>query len=432
MVVISEYFHSVILDSDLCKGCINCIKRCPTEAIRVQNGKAYIITERCIDCGECIRVCPHHAKKARFDNMAIMDGFTYKIALPAPALYGQYNRLDDLDILLTGLKHMGFDDVFEVARAAELVTDATRKLMSKKRDKTDGPLISSACPAIVRLIQVRFPELHKNIVPLEAPMEIAAIMAKKEAAEKTGLPMDEIGAFFLSPCPAKVTAAKAPIGREKSAVDGVFAIKDVYPRLLEKMNKIDNPESLSQCGVIGVSWAGIGGEAAGLLSAEYLSADGIENVMRVLEELEDERLNELDFLELNACFGGCVGGVLNVENPYVAKARLSKLRKHRPVSCNHLPTDAIPENMLWSADEGEHKSVLKLSDDIWEAFSLMEKIDSIEKAFPQLDCGSCGAPTCRALAEDIVLRSASESSCVFRMRDEVNNAADALSALNKV
>ena len=105
----ANFFHSVTLDRDKCHGCINCVKRCPTEAIRVRGGKAKIIKERCIDCGECIRVCPHHAKQAIFDPLSVMDRFTYKIALPAPALYGQFNNLDDIDLILGALLLMGFD-----------------------------------------------------------------------------------------------------------------------------------------------------------------------------------------------------------------------------------------------------------------------------------------------------------------------------------
>ena len=44
-----RFFHSVTLDKDKCVGCTNCIKRCPTQAIRVRGGKAQIISERCID-----------------------------------------------------------------------------------------------------------------------------------------------------------------------------------------------------------------------------------------------------------------------------------------------------------------------------------------------------------------------------------------------
>ena len=67
-----KFYHSVRLDPDLCMGCINCIKRCPTQAIRVRNGKARINCKYCIDCGECIRVCPHHAKLTDHDSLDTM------------------------------------------------------------------------------------------------------------------------------------------------------------------------------------------------------------------------------------------------------------------------------------------------------------------------------------------------------------------------
>ena len=152
-----RFFHSVTLDADKCQGCTNCIKRCPKEASSVRERKAQIISERCIDCGECIRVCPHHAKKAKSDPLSMIDNWKYKIALPAPSLFGQFNNLDDIDIVLTGIKQLGFDDVFEVSRGAELVSDATRRLMNAGGLKK--PVISSACPAEVRLIRVRFPDL---------------------------------------------------------------------------------------------------------------------------------------------------------------------------------------------------------------------------------------------------------------------------------
>ena len=414
-----EFFHSVTLDRDKCRGCINCIKRCPTEAIRVRNKKAQIIAERCIDCGECIRVCPHHAKRATSDKLSILSKFEYTIALPAPSFVAQFNNLEDVDIVLNALIDFGFDEVYEVARAAEIVSAATRKLMEE--GALPRPVISSACPAVTRLIRVRFPSLIDHILPLNAPLEVAARLAKRAAAEKTGLPPEKIGAIFLSPCPAKVTAIRMPLGTEKSAVDGAIAVSSIYPRLLSYMKEAaeKNLRFLSEAGRIGISWGSSGGESAGLIGDNYLAADGIENVIRVLEDLEDEKFRDVNFIELDACAGGCVGGVLNVENPYVAKTKLYRIRKNLPVSLNHLEDADLISNghseeaLCWDVPL-EFVPVLKLDDDVFEAMRKMEQVEQITASLEGLDCGSCGAPSCRALAEDVVRGLASVDDCIFR------------------
>lgn len=424
----ANFFHSVTLDRDKCHGCINCVKRCPTEAIRVRGGKAKIIKERCIDCGECIRVCPHHAKQAIFDPLSVMDRFTYKIALPAPALYGQFNNLDDIDLILGALLLMGFDEVFEVARAAELVSDATRRYMA--REDILRPVVSSACPAVLRLIRVRFPELIGHVLPMHAPIEVAARLAKKHAAEKTGLPPEQIGAIFISPCPAKVTAVKMPLGSEKSCVDGVLAIREVYPKLISLMREVPSSVDLARTGRMGIGWGSSGGEAAAALKERYLAADGIENVIRVLEDLEDEKFYDLDFVELNACSGGCVGGVLTVENPYVARAKLKRIRKYRPVSCNHIDGEDLSA-FFW--DEAvEYEPVLELDADFRTAMEKMKTMREIEARLYGMDCGSCGAPSCKALAEDIVRGFATEEACIFKLREEIDGMAESLRRLSHV
>ncbi len=409
-----EYFHSVTLDKDKCKGCINCIKRCPTSAIRVRDGKAHIISERCIDCGECIRICPHHAKKAITDPLAAVEDYRYKVALTPPSLYGQFNNLDEPEPVLAALKEIGFNAVFDVSRAAELASDATRRLL--ERGKLLRPVISSACPAVLRLIRVRFPGLIHRVLPLAAPVEIAARMAKNEA-EAAGVPREDVGCVFLTPCPAKVTAMRSPIGNQHSEIDAAVAVKDIYPRLLGAMKVGDNTE-LAQTGRIGLGWAESGGEAAGLVTTDaYLAADGIENVIRVLEDLEDNKYQDLEFVELDACAGGCVGGVLQVENPYIAKSKIKKMRRYMPVSTNHLSV-SIPPLMLWDSDL-EYTPVLELGKTKQESFERYAEVENIMEKLPALDCGSCGAPTCADFAEDVVRGDAALGDCVVLMRQRM-------------
>lgn len=414
--------HSVTLQPSICKGCTHCIKRCPTEAIRVRNGKAVIKNERCIDCAECIRMCPYEAKKALYDSLDQFSDYKYKIALPAPALYGQFDKLDDIDYIISGLYRCGFDDVYEVSRAAEIVSEMTRRYM--RRPDIKKPVISSACPVIVRLISVRFPSLIDNILPILPPVELAARMARRDAKRRhPGLRDEDICVLFISPCPAKVSYAKNPIGTEKSAIDGVLSIKELYFKLVSEMNNIDNPIKSSQSGIIGISWAGSGGEATALMNDHYLAADGIENVIRVLDEIEKENFIGLDFVELNSCPGGCVGGTLTVENAYIAKARLQMLRRYLPVSLNHasgVESDKdVPSSYIWDSSL-DYNPVTRLDTNRGEAMKKLAKIQQIRGSLCDLDCGSCGAPTCQALAEDIVNGEASLDDCIINIRQKMN------------
>jgi iron only hydrogenase large subunit-like protein len=409
--------HSVTLDISKCKGCTNCIKRCPTEAIRVRDGHAIIKEDKCIDCGECIRLCPYQAKKATYDKLEDFDNYKYKIALPAPAFYGQFSELDDVDYILTALLECGFDAVYEVSKAAEIITEHTRRYM--KKDGLPRPVISSACPAIVRLISLRFPCLVDNLLPIMPPIEYAARQARREAlALHPELTDDDICVLFISPCPAKISYIKNPIGVEKSAVTGGLSVSDLYFKVRAKRKEIDIPKSLSSTGIIGLNWAGSGGEATSLLSDHYLAADGIENCIKVLDEIENGTFGDLEFVELNACIGGCVGGTLNVENPFIAKARLRSMRKYLPVSGNHISeAEALANEIFYDAEIGNNTADM-LSEDRMTAIAKMAEIECIYKDLPHLDCGSCGAPNCHALAEDIVKNDAAMGDCLIQLREK--------------
>ena len=397
-----KYEHSVLLDESKCTGCTTCLRHCPTEAIRIRDGHAIINPERCIDCGECIRVCPHKAKKAVCSKLSDMDKFKWKIALPAPTLYGQFDNLDDVDYVLDGLLNIGFDDVYEVAKAAELVSAYTRLYL--KDAKVVKPAISSACPVIIRLINLRFPSLKDHIIPMLPPMEIAAKLAKERAMnEHPELSPKDIGVCFISPCPAKASYVKNGFASYKSYVDEVVSISDIYFKLIGKMRKDKDIRPLSDAGRIGLGWARSGGEATAIFNEEYLAADGIDNVIHVLDQVENGNIPPLEFIELNACTGGCVGGVLTIQNPFIAKARLQSLRRYLPVSKNTLDKscDSVPDSYIFS-DMPEYVPITRLSDSLSESMRMMNVIHTIRDILPGIDCGSCGAPTCRAFAEDIV------------------------------
>ncbi len=412
----NTYEHSVYLDVEKCNGCTTCLKHCPTEAIRIRNNHAVINQERCIDCGECIRVCPHSAKKAVCDKLSDMDKFKYKIALPAPTLYGQFDNLDDVDYVLNGLLKLGFDDVFEVSAAAELVSVYTRNYLKKEGIKK--PLISSACPVIMRLICLRFPSLKENIIPMLPPMEVAARLARERALKNhPELSPEDIGVCFITPCPAKRSYVHNGFAGYESFVDVVVSIKDVYFKLISKMKYGEEMQSLSSSGIIGIGWASSGGESTAIFNDSYLAADGINNCNKVLDQIENGNIPPLEFIELNACTGGCVGGVLTIQNPFIAKARLQGLRHYLPISLNFVPKteEQLPDSVMFS-DMPEYKPISRLSDSMAESMRMLSEIQKLKAELPGIDCGSCGAPNCRAFAEDVVKKECDLENCLIRQR----------------
>lgn len=422
----AEYFHSVRLTANHCKGCVNCIKRCPTEAIRIRGGKAQITEARCIDCGECIRRCPNHAKKAYTDSLADLAGYKYNIALPAPSLYAQFPPDVSVNCIASGLTRLGFDEVFEVAQGAEIVTLAIADYL--KRTDIKRPAISSACPAVVRMIQVKFPELIEHLVPIDAPVEVAARVVRAERSRELGLAPEDLGLWFITPCPAKMTAVRQPLGSEKSNITGAIAISAIYGDLLKAI-----PSSAERCigrraSWLGVGWAVAGGETSAVKLDNSLIVHDIHTLPDVLEQVAMGRFSYIDYIEALACAGGCIGGALTVENRFVAEQWMRQ--RIRDMKSEDVARGIVARQGYEEAELGvnerraiEPRPISRLDDDIFKALYKVELMEKTLQLLPGLDCGSCGSPNCKALAEDIAQGTASETDCIFKLRERVKDLA---------
>ena len=137
-------------------------------------------------------------------------------------------------------------------------------------------------------------------------------------------------------------------------------------------------------------------------------------MIRVLDQIENGNIGQLEFVELNACPGGCVGGVLTVQNPFIARARLHILRRYMPVSRNSLPADEayIPAEYFFE-EMPEYQPISQLSDSIAQSMRMMAEIQTLRSQLPGVDCAACGAPTCRAFAEDVVRGNATMDQCLL-------------------
>jgi len=420
----NELNHSVVLREDKCIGCTSCLKICPTEAIRVRDGKANIISERCIDCGECISICPNHAKSAITDDLSLLKKFKYKIAIPSLTIYGQFPSNIGMNQILASIKSMGFDEVVEGRIGADISICLIKEYILKNKSER-FPLINSNCPAIIRLIQIRFPDLIPNIIDIETPIEITARIAKKNVSEKTGLDIKDIGVFFITPCTARVTSIRHPIGIPKSYIDGAISMKEVYGEIVRNLGDSNTPDTGDRSKA-SLLWPIAGGQAAALGIDNYLAVDGIHQVIKVFEELELGKLEDVDFIECSACVGGCIGGPLVIQNPFIAKNRIMKhVRKVEETKYTKEELESYIEmyknGFIRLTEKILPKPVMTLDKDITRSIQKLELVTEILKNLPGLDCGICGSPTCRAFAEDIVNGVNKKAICMIKTMNGFKN-----------
>mgnify|MGYP006277231579 CR=1 FL=1 len=414
--------HSVLLDEDKCEGCTNCVKNCPTDAIRVHQGQAIIKDEKCIDCGECVRSCQHHAKKISTDRLDKIDNYKYPIVLVAPSFYGQFTTDIDPSKVMMAFKKIGFEEVWDVALGAEALTRKTAQHLKNN----DGPIISSSCPTVVRLIKLLYPELIDYLAPFKSPVELVAQRAKERAIAEEGVREEDIGIFFITPCPAKMSTVNNPLGMEESYLDGAIAVDKIYRKLLRKVKEMDEADDEEyETPYLGISWGKRGGEADLLTSENTVSVSGIHNVTSILDELDRGDLPEIKYFELVACEPGCVGGVLNVKNPFVAQFNIESL-----VDEHGKFIEQSLEQYNFELDKNfTPNTVAPLDDDFASAMAKLTELEEEIDELPGLDCAACGAPDCRTLAEDIINGLAKRTDCIFILRQQLAELTDEMSSL---
>ena len=417
-----EFYHALKIVDAVCTGCTHCMHICPTSAIRIRNGKASLNEAACTDCGMCLKTCPQHAIIVEQDDFSQIFKFSYRIILLPTVLIGQFPEDISEEQIFSELHNMGFNYVMEVDKATGILAEETRKYMEKNAHLK--PFISNSCPAVIRLIQVRFPSLIDHIIRLKQVMDTAAIYVRKKFIDK-GIPEEEIGVFFVTQCAAKIAAIKCPVGEEKSSVDGVINMDFIYNKILLAINKNKDkpitkvpeqyhltPES--------INWTLTGGEAAHY-TGRCLAIDEIHNVIEILEKLENDEITDIDFLELRACDPSCAGEALTINNRFLTIERLQK-RMTNYIRNNYTSTNKMPQyreflnEQIRLTGEIRPRSIEKLDENMLIAMEKMEKINRVMKVLPQIDCGACGAPSCQALAQDVAQGKAKLNQCVFMQK----------------
>jgi iron only hydrogenase large subunit-like protein len=418
-----RFHHALKIEKGACTGCFHCMNICPTEAIRVREGKAELLEHRCIDCGFCLRVCPVNAIHVEQDDFNKIFEYPARVALVPSVMIGQFPEDVTTAQIYSEIMELGFTHVFEVEHGVDILSEAQNRYIEENHKVK--PLISSFCPAIVRLIQVKFPALVENLIQLKAPLDISAMYFRKQLIDQ-GYENEEIGIFYVTPCAAKIAAVKSPVGDDQTDITGVINLNFLYNKVYTRIKQAKNPtclvperKSLSPENIL---WSLTNGESANA-NGRCLAVDEIHNVIEFLEKLETEEMKDINFLELRACDESCAGGVLTTANRFFIVERLKnraksvqKIQNIEVLGTSDIKNykDFLTKNILLK--KVSPRSMLKLDEDMAEALKKLKRVQEIQKCLPEVDCGVCGSPTCKSFAEDIVQGEARINQCVFVQR----------------
>lgn len=407
-----------------CRDCYRCVRTCPVKAVRVSGGQAEVVPELCIACASCVRACPQQAKVVRDEQPLITAALAAgrpvvaSIAPSAPAFF-DLPSFAPMEAALAGL---GFAAAHETAVAAEMTGQAHGELVATARDR--WPLVASACPVVINLVEQYYPDLIPHLAPIVSPM-----VAHGRYLHQVYGP--EAFVVFIGPCIAKKDERlAAPLA---GAIDAALTFDELANWLAATGATWEaglpdgdprpgvRPAASSVARLFPVE-GGLVGTArldTDLLSGHVLTGSGIGTCLNVLEGIRQGSL-EACLVELMACSGGCINGPVFAEHASVAVARqrvMAYARRRGP-----LP---VPPRAEWpSLDRAYADRSIPVP-----AFSeeqIRAALAAVDKFKPEdeLNCGSCGYPSCREKAAATLRGMAEPTMCIPYMRARAESLND--------
>lgn len=427
--------HSVKISREACQGCVNCIRVCPTEAIRVIDGEINIIAELCIDCGECTRSCARKALGIDEDDWNKIKESSRATVIADPVFFSQFSHYGKPEVLEEVLQQQDLNVLIdEVEDAYDLSAYATARLIARST-KQALPLISGYCPAVIRLIQSKFPEVLPRIIPIKTPLFMAADLWRMRTNSSAPITL-------LAPCPAKITMICEPQCCERSPIDYGVTVRRVARAIMAAGEiAVSSETPATRRSNRWIAWARRGGESRHVQAfadkpLTILSVSGMRNTLDVLQELELGRLRGVDFIECRICDTGCVGGIGTADSRFLANLRLKNI-ENTDTSWNITEKELARAEELFTMDfwpfskQLEARPSLPLSDNVADAMVKLQQLKEVYGGLPHIDCGSCGRPSCQAMAEEIVRGHGSPTDCIFKLRESIATLAGKIMVLSE-
>ena len=405
----------LVLREERCQGCTHCIRACPTEAIRIRRGKAQVMPHRCVQCGRCIQICPQGAWGVRSDSLEKIKKDGVAVAILDPAVFWQFGGRISPQAVTEAFLEIGFGGAQDLEEALQFYEAAVASYLSS--EEKPSPAIASTCPAVVQLVEVKYPSLAENLIPVLPPFRI---MVSRRKDMRRGNANQRL--FYIVPCLAQAQAATQPLGKGEKNY-GAIPLADVFNPLkavVSKKRKSIGVSSAEEPLPSGMRWAAPGGESEAVGTPASLVVDGIENVAKVLELAESGLLGDVPFIEAWACSGGCLGGPLTVQDPFLARYHLMAwIQQNRGrVGKGKKGKESVDLVQFRLSRPFVSRPGMRLDENLKVAMEKLRRINEVVKKFPGIDCGSCGCPNCLALAEDIVQGHATESHCLYILKEK--------------
>ena len=416
-----------------CKNCYKCLRACPVKAIDAQGGQAKIIESRCILCGHCTHVCPRNAKSVHNDSDAILkllQKSSRVVASVAPAFVASFG-LGSFEPFRAALKKLGFYDAFETSEGAAAVTAEYIKLL--KSGKYEN-LITSACPAVNRAIELYHHDALKYLAPVDSPMVAHAKILKSR--------YENADVVFIGPCIAKKREAK-----ESGVLAGALTFEELVAILDQKGITIDgatvepqrqpvkSKPQKAEMEVAATTTAQAATEkplrakfypiSRGIIKSfdalpdgyEYIAVDGVNRLGQAIEDLHSVKNV---FLEINACEGACVNGPCSIKRAGGSVEANVMVRNYT----NSAPADVVPEypditKVFKPKKAGDRQPS---EEEIKEVLASTGKLSERD----ELNCGACGYSTCRQKAWAVINGYAEVEMCVPYMREKAESMGNVI------
>lgn len=394
-----------------CRDCYRCVRNCDVKAIRIKEGQAQVVQELCVLCGTCVRICPQKAKSIRSARQDIVNAqkegrrIIASVAPSAPAFFDMGTFAD----MEKALKDLGFHAAEETAVGAQIVAEAHRDYVERARDR--WPVIASACPVVVNLVEQYHPDLIGHLAPVVSPM----IAHGRLLARKYG---PDAYIVFIGPCIAK----KMEMHDEAVAggVDAVMTFLGLQEWFTEAGIRCTAagevvaapPQEKARLFPIEGGLAGTASMNTDILEGSMIMASGLDACHDVFNDIRAGTL-KASLVELLACTGGCVNGPAMADvagGTYLARQKIIEYHARNRTSLHVDRADWPP------LERAYHDRMVQVPE--FTEQQIQEVLHRVNKFTPEdeLNCGACGYSTCREKAVATLRGMAEATMCMPYMR----------------